>query len=144
MARNYLISIQQGATTVWLTSNGTNTGRPCRTRIPQIADLLEAISGNTTVADDGSPFTEQPLSSGGGRPFEIQIPNCPPARYSALIALKDAAGAAGEYTIAFASGTPGNVTVTAIAHWNPTPIGFDGFGTNVVKNVALRFITMPS
>ncbi len=143
MPRNYLISIQQGATTVWLTSDGTNTGRRCRTTVDNLAALLEPESGNTTVAAGGSPFTEQPLSDEGGRPFEIQIANCPPARYDALVALKNAAGPGGEYTIDFDDGTPGDKTVTAIAHYNPVPIGFQGFGTNVVKSVALRFITTP-
>jgi hypothetical protein len=143
MAKYYLISIEQGATTVWLTSDGTNTGRRCRTVIPQMAAILEPESGNTTVAAGGSPFTESPLSAEGGRPFEIQIPNCPKARYDALVALKDAAGPAGEYTIAFDDGTPGDKTVTAIAHYNPQPIGFDAWGTDVVRGVQLRFITTP-
>ncbi len=143
MSKYYLISIVQGATTVWLTSDGLNTGRRCRTLIPQMAALIEPESGNTTVAAGGSPFTETPLSEGGGRPFEINIPNCPPARYTALRNLFTAAGPAGEFTIDFDDGTPGDVTVTGIQHYNPEPIGFEEWGTTVVRNVKLRFITTP-
>lgn len=144
MARYFLISIQQGATTVWLTSDGTNTGRRCRAICPEIATLFEPESGNTTVAAGGSPFTESPLSAEGGRPFEIQIPFCPTARFDELVSLKDAAGPAGEYTIEFDDGEPGSKTVTAIAFYNPVPIGFSPqFSPDYVRDVVLRFITTP-
>lgn len=146
MARDFLFSITYDGDTIWLTSDGTETGRRCRTEPTNIDRLFEDASGNTTVAAGGSPFTESPLDgNGGGRDFEINIPNCPTARFDDLVAMKDDAGTAGEVTVTI-DGEPGSKTVTAIYHWNPIPIGFDPrFSTaaSYVRNVRLRFITTP-
>lgn len=142
MAREYLVSIQFGLTTVWLTSDGTGSGRRCKTEIPAADQLFEDESGNTTVAAGGSPFTELSDSAGGGRPIEIAIPNCPTDRLSDLQDLHAAAGAAGELEITIA-GEPGSVTVSAIQHYNPVPIGFGRFTAGNMKNVVLRYITTP-
>lgn len=144
MARHFLIKITQGATEIYLTSDGTENGRRCRTDVPNVDTLFDSESGNTTVAAGGSPFTESPLSAEGGRPFEIQIPFCPTARFDDLVSQKDAAGTGGEYTIEFSGGEPGDKTVTAIQHYNPVPIGFGSrFSPGYVRDVVLRFITTP-
>jgi hypothetical protein len=141
MAREYLISITYGGSTVWLTSDGLNTGRRCRTETPGVDSLFETESGNTTVAAGGSPFTEKPLTAGKGRPFEIHIPSCPTARFTALVTLKDAAVAAsGAATVTFA-GEPGSKTVSAVFNFAPTPVSFGRFRTGTIKDVVLRFIT---
>lgn len=142
MAREYLVSITRGATTVWLTSDGTGSGRRCKTNIPAADQLFEDVSGNTTVASGGSPFTENPDANGGGREFDIEIPGCPTARLTELQNLHDAAGPAGEFEITIV-GEPGSVTVSAIGNYKPTPIGFGRFTTGNMKNVIARYITTP-
>lgn len=146
MAKHFLFSIAYGLTTVWLTSDGTSGGRRCKTEPTGIDQLFEDISGNTTVAAGGSPFTESPLDNGGGKAFEINIPNCPTARLTALQALKTAAGKTGVLTVTI-NGEPGSKTVTGVFHWNPIPIGFDPQFTTTahyVRNVRLRIITTPA
>lgn len=146
MAKRFLYSITFDGDTVWLTSDGTEDGRRCKTEPTAIDHLFDDISGNTTVAAGGSPFTESPLNNGGGKAFEINVVNCPTARYNELIAIRDAAGKTGELTITI-EGEPGSKTVTAVWHWNPIPIGFDPeFSTAAayLRNVRLRFITTPA
>ena len=145
MARSFKISISDGLTTVWLTSDGLEGGRPCRTQIPGIAGLYEDVSGNTTVAAGGVPFTEKPLTNGGGRDFDIIIPNCPTARYNDLDALKSAlVDAAGLATLTF-DGEPGTIEVVAIPRFDPIPLDFDsGFNTDNMRGVIFRFKTAPA
>lgn len=145
MARDYKISITFGGDTVWLTGDGLETGTPCKTEIPGVADLYEAISGNTTPAAGGEPFTESPLDNGGNRPFEIQFVrgSVPTARFNELIALKDAAGPAGECTITI-DGLPGAISITALHHWNPVPISWGRFSGDRLRGLVLRYITTPS
>lgn len=143
MARNFLIGITFDGDTIYLTDDGTNTGRRCRTQVANVDTLFESGSGNTTVASNGSAFTEQPLNGGGGRPFEIFIPNCPTDRYEDLRAMFTDAGATGEFSVSV-DGEQGTATVPAIQHWNPVPIGFEGPFSSAaanIKGVRLRFIT---
>lgn len=145
MARDYLISITFDGDTVWLTGDGLETGSPCHTEVPGIADLYEAISGNTTPAAGGDPFTESPLDNGGNRPFEIHFVrgSVPTARFDELVALKDVAGPAGECTITIV-GEVGSKTVTAVHHWNPVPISWGRFSSGRIRGLVLRYITTPA
>lgn len=146
MARNYKIGLT-GAVgpTVWLTDDGTEDGRRCRTAIPNIAALFEPVSGNTTVAAGGSPFTEKPLTNGGGRQFEIQIPNCPTARYDELRTLIDAAVANDTAITIELTGEPGTAEVDASPNYSPIPLDFDSQqNTDNMRAVVVRFMTIPN
>jgi hypothetical protein len=145
MARSFKISITDGLTTVWLTSDGLEDGRPCRTQIAGVAALYEPVSGNTTVAAGGVPFTEKPLTNGGGKPFDILIPNCPTARYEALESLKNSLVAAGGLATIHLEGEPGTVDVDAIPRFDPIPLDFESqFNTDNMRGVLFRFTTAPS
>jgi hypothetical protein len=146
MAKEYLISItgtvSGSPVTVWLTDDGTNTGRRCRSSIPAAAALFSPASGNTTVAAGGSAFNEIPLTVGGGRPFEIQIPSFQTARYTAIKNLIDAIAVDESATLTVTlTGETGAATATARPHFNPLPYDFGRFVSGWIKGFVLRLIT---
>lgn len=146
MSRFYQIAIigtdGGGAHTYYLTSNGLVGGRACKTHIPEAADLLTPHSGNTTVAADGTPFTEKPLTAGKGRAFQIQIDWLPTAVYSNLKTLIDYCVEHDTALRVTASGEPGSIDVDVSPNFAPVPIDPAGFTDSYIKGLTLRFITV--
>ena len=144
MSKYFLINISgtgpSGAVSYDLTSNGTNTGRPCKTEVVGVASLLSPESGTTTVASDGTPFTEKPLTAGKGRPFELNSAWVPTSVYEDLKELIDYVVDQGTDVAITGSGEPGDFDVQAIPNFAPIPIDFDGFSTDIIKGLKLRFI----
>jgi hypothetical protein len=145
MSKYYQVQISGtgpgGAVSIYLTSTGANGGRPCKTSVVGLAGLLTPDSGNTTVASNGSPFNERPLTAGKGRPFEILSRFVPiNAVYDDLKELIDYVVEQGTVVTIEGTGEPGNFDVDAIPHFNPYPIEWDDFGADVLKGLKLRFI----
>lgn len=145
MARFYLLHITgtgpSGAVSIYLTDDGTSTGRPCKNTIENLQSLLTPISGNTTVADDGSPFTEKPLTSGKGRPFVIVIPWSRTAVYTSIKTLIDYCVAQGTAVRVVGTNGPAGFDVDASPNFAPVPLGFDSFNIDSVKGTRLALIT---
>lgn len=145
MSRYYEIHISGtgpgGAVSIYLTHNGNTGGRPCKNTVVGVGGLLTPESGNTTVASDGTPFNEKPLTAGKGRPFEIQTEWTPTAVYDDLKELIDYCVEQATAVTIEGTGEPGDFDVDAVPNFAPTPIDFDGFSTDVVKGLKLRFIT---
>jgi hypothetical protein len=144
MSKYYLINIagtgSGGAVSLWLTSDGTETGRPCKTVVNGIAGLLSPESGTTTVASDGTPYTEKPLTAGKGRPFELDSAFVPSDLYDDLKALIDYVVEQGTAIDIAGTGTAGDFDVSAIPNFVPVPIEFEGIGIDVIKGLKLKFI----
>jgi hypothetical protein len=146
MARNYLINLQgvvsASPVSLWLTSDGTDDGRPCRTKIPGVALLLAAATATGTIGDDGIPFNEYPVTAGGGRAFDILIPSLPTARWTEIKNLIDAMQIdKSEGTFIGTNGEPGAFDVNWIPRPDPIPLDCDGFSIGYVRNVIIRGIT---
>lgn len=143
--RNYKFSISDGSETVWFTRDGTESGSPCRSTPEGIAELYEALSGNTSPAAGGDPFTEHPLDSGGNRPFVLRFPGYPRPRFAELQTFKAGTTSATELTLTIDAGDDiGQKTVTFIWHYNPVPVTWGRFSTINVKDLQIRGITTPA
>ena len=141
MAQNFKINFGG----IWITSDGTETGRACKLEIRGASAILNAVIGNTTDANDGQPFNESPLTpTGGGRPLEIVISKLSTGVYDDLKALLDAAALADppddEFNIT-AAGEPGSFDVDVIPFLNPQYLDFGLFIDGNVKTVTIRVKT---
>lgn len=145
MARFYKLRIQgtgpSGAVSIYLTDDGTANGRPCKTTIENLAALLTPQSGNTTVASDGTPFTEKPLTAGKGRPFAIVAAWTRTTVFSSVKTLIDHCAAQGTNVRITGTLGPSEFDVDAVPNFDPIPIDFEGFNADAVKGLRLRFVT---
>lgn len=147
MSKYYEIEIagtgSGGAVDIFLTSTGAAGGRPCKNTIPNpgLAGLLTPNSGNTTVASDGTPFTEKPLTAGKGRPFEIETAFCNTDVYDDLKDLIDYCVEHSTLIQVTGTGEPGDFDVACSPNFGEGyPIDFEGFGEDVIKGLKMRFI----
>jgi hypothetical protein len=139
MARSYKVQIDS----VWLTDDGTETGKPCRITIEGINGLIVANVGNVTVSDDGTPFRETPQTpTGGGRPFAIKAAWLNSTQFDAIKAVLDAAALAGSAFQVTGTGTPGDFDVQAQVNDNPTYIAADSFSGEALRGVTINLITV--
>lgn len=147
MSRYFTIQLSgtdsSGPTAFYLTDSGADDGRPCKNELIGAALLQTPTIGNTTVANNGVPFTEKPVFPGGGRPFEIRVAHIPADVWENLRNFID-------YTIAqdgtmsmTATGEPGTIEADMVPNFGPTPYDYDKFSGGWVKGVVLRFITKP-
>lgn len=145
MSRYFVVHISGtgsgGPVDIYLTDDGSSGGRPCRVDVPGAANLLTPASGNTTVASDGTAFTEKPLTAGKGRPFEVVAAWCTTSVYEDLKDLIDYVVEQETEITVEGSGEPGDFDVQAIPNFAPVPIEWEGFTTDVIKGLRLRFIT---
>lgn len=125
---------------MFLTTDGEETGRPCLVEVPEAADLLEPDQGLTTVASDGTPFTESPLIDGKGIPFQLIIKNCSVGVYEDLIDFLNFNQSQGTDFNVTGTGTPGSFDVQAIKNY-PRPVSWSGFNTDLIKGLTIRLIT---
>lgn len=145
--KTFLISIavevEGSPVTIWLTSDGLETGRPCLTVVNGADALLTPKLGNTTVGVGGNAWNEYPLTeTKGGRGFTIQIKNLPTDVFVDLKEIIDAAidDPLLTITVTFA-GEPGSVTVQAVPWSNPVPFQFSEFSSGWIKNSVLALMT---
>lgn len=145
--KTFLISIaglvEGDPVTIWLTSDGTETGRPCKTAFQNADGLLAPRIGTTSVSNAGTAWNEYPLNdTNGGRGFNIQIANMKTPVFDDLKELIDAliADPLGTVTVT-ATGEPGDIDAVAIPWFNPVPLRFGAFSTGFVKNVEIALMT---
>lgn len=139
MAQSYKVKIND----LWLTGDGTETGRPCRLELRGASAILSAVIGNTQTSEDGKPFNESPLTPiGAGRQIEIAIPKLSTGVFDDLKTILDTAAAAPgtEFNIT-ATGEPGDFDIDCLVFYNPVYLDFGLFIDGSVKSVIIRAIT---
>lgn len=147
MSKYFRVSISgtgpSGAETYWLTTDATETGKPCKVAIPEAANLIEGSTANTSRASDGTPSTERPLIEGKGINFDIQAANVNTDLYGdlvAFLAFNEAAHTSFQVT---GSGEPGSFDVQAVKYYDGSgsPVTWDGFTSGNIKSLRIRLIT---
>lgn len=126
---------------IWLTSDGSGAGVPCKLLLAGADLLLSTRTAVTSSASDGSPFNEKPLTpTGAGRDFDIQISQIPTSRYTAIRDLVNAMiddASSGGMT---ADGEPGSIDIDWIPRFAPgqAALSFGSFSPDWVKDVVIR------
>lgn len=138
---NRSFKIKIGA--LWLTSDGTETGRACLVTVTGADLILQAVVGNTQISNSGLPFNESPLTpTGAGRPLKIQIPKLSAAVYDSLKTILDAAATGGGSEInVTGDGEPGAFDIDATVFHNPFYLSFGMFSAGNVKKVEINLIS---
>lgn len=127
---------------MWLTSDGSATGRACLVSVVGADLVLSAVVGNTQISNSGLPSNESPFApNGGGRPLEFEIPKLATNVYNSLKTILDAAAVAGSEINVTGTGEPGNFNCDCIVLLNPNYLTFGLFSTGNVKKVIIRLIT---
>lgn len=138
MARYYVVKVGS----IWLTSDGLETGRPCKIQVEGYAGLVRSGVGNVVVGADGTPFREIPLTpTGAGRPFAVTAAFMSSTVYDSIVAALDAAAAANTEINVTGAGAPGDFDVDAIVNDNPFYIAAESFSGDHLKNVRIALIT---
>lgn len=138
MARYYKIQIGS----LWLTSDGTETGTPCKITFPDAALLVNANIGTTRIASDGSPFSEFPLTAGKGRVFSLDILALETSIFDQLKTLLDGLAVTNPTALAFnATGVPGNISTHVLGNFAPQIYSFEDFRDTYVRNITLNLVT---
>ncbi|SRR5258706_16358363 len=138
MARYYRVKIGS----IYLTHDGTNTGRPCKVDVEGVNGLILPDTGNVATGADGTPFREIPLTpTGAGRPFVIIAAFLVSSVYASLkAALDSAAGSNADFNVT-GSGLPGDFDADAIVFDNPQYLTFEGFSGDNLKGVRISLMT---
>lgn len=79
---------------LWLTSDGTAEGVPCRVRVENEAAFASALAANTVLAADATPHTQVFDRALRGIPFTVVVEFCPETLLDAIVAVLNAALAA--------------------------------------------------
>ena len=133
--RFYAIQID----TIFLTSNGSNTGTPCKLTVSNVEDLLTNVIGAAVPTVGGNvvfqlvPFTR-------GKQFDIQIEVLNLAQWNDLKTLINSRLAADTSFTVSGTGDTGNFSVSA-KPFPQKPFSAQSFLNNRINGVTLKFIT---
>ncbi|HEY0048193.1 MAG TPA: hypothetical protein VGB68_02830 [Pyrinomonadaceae bacterium] len=135
MSRFYKIQLDS----IYLTSDGTETGTPCKLEVPNAAALMLPFTGTTVPAADGTPVT-QILESVKGIAFEIKINVLTADVWEDVKTLIITALENSDTIEITATGDAGDFTVEAEPVL-PQPFLFESFINDRIKGITLRFMT---
>jgi hypothetical protein len=136
MAKFYLIQLNS----VYLTSDGTSSGKRCKLTVSGVENLVRTRTGFTSLAIDGTPVTQIVEQNGKGFAVEISIETLTKTVFDDLIELINNALVQSATIDLIGTGETGNFNVDVIPLM-PNPFSFESFRNNYIKNVALRFVT---
>lgn len=136
MAKFYTVQLDD----LYLTSDGSSSGTPCKLELDGVAFARQTVAGNVDFRADGSPVF-QTIALSTGKPLRVSIVTVVESVLDSLVDnLNDALET--ETPIAFvAVGDSGDLAVNVLP--DPSePIRFGEFRNGLIKNVVLRFITV--
>lgn len=135
MARFYTLQLD----TLYLTDDGTATGRPCKLRISGLAGLRVAYGGVSAPSADGTPYTVA-FSRVKGQRLAVTIDYLPATVFDSIVTAINQALENNSTITAIGNGDEGdfNLEVTPAL---PEPIALSGeFSNGILRNVTLNFI----
>lgn len=148
MARNYKLKLSgivaASPVVIWFTIDGSENGRVCRSRIPDLDNILAFTTATQTIGNAGNPFNEKPLTDGGGRPFDINFENVPVDRWDDLSELIAAAMAdESELNFVGTGAETADFDIDFIPRYdgNVQPLTHEKFSIGYIKGVTIRGTT---
>lgn len=136
MANRYnLISIDS----IYLTSDGTALGTPCKTKVSGLNSAQLEKSGTVIPASDGTMYVQ--LIDNKGVNISIELDWITKAVFDSLIALFNSVISEGNAFSLNISGDTGTFAFNSVPAF-PDPVEFSGdFSDGILKNVTFKFIT---
>lgn len=136
MARYYKIKIGS----VWLTSDGTETGIACKTKVSGFSDSLFDKIGNTVKALDGTPITFLTVDLRKGMSILLEVPSFITSVFDDVkTELQDSLTNKTLFELDII-GETGTFNLLAKPDM-PTPLDSESFGTGYIKNIKIKLIT---
>jgi hypothetical protein len=136
MSEFYLVKIDD----VFLTRDGTETGRACLLTVSGASDLLNIFSGNVTLAIDGTPIVQMFETGTKGKTLEIKVDVLLSDVWTSLVNLINTALSEGETLNIIGTGDITNFNVNAVPLL-PKPFEANEFVNGRIKDAIFRFIT---
>lgn len=124
---------------VYLTSDGTSSGTPCRVRVSNIGKLTSRYQGQVVKAADGTPYLQTIDSVGQGTDLDIVITAINLNELKSLINYIDQAVEESQLISVVISGLAGTFYLDCLPIY-PQPIQIpEEFAHNRFENVTIRF-----
>jgi hypothetical protein len=125
---------------VWLTSDQTETGVPCKLELTNDDLFADDYGMTATVASDGQLHSQSVALNSAAIPFEIKILWCPAALYNALISLLVATRSTSATVRVQLSSVKRTIDVLAKANGNGW-LSTGSFSGGVIRDVVFRLIS---
>lgn len=128
--------------TVFLTSDGTDTGRKCRTVVTGIEALLAGFRGATQTAIDGTPYLQVTANNYKGIRFSINVNVTPDTELQALMTQINTALSGGNAIQVTIDGSRGTYDLQCLPDLTPGAVT-GGEETDIggrIKNLIFNFI----
>lgn len=124
----------------YLTSDGTETGKPCKVVVKGIEAARSNYTGKIEYAASGMPYLFTVEVGEQGKQFEIVIAYCPKDLLDDLVAAINEALDAGVTIRVIATGDSGAFDVQALPTL-PEWLSVGAFSGGIVKDVVFRFVS---
>lgn len=123
--------------TVWLTSDGTETGEPCRVEVLGLGRLLLGNLGSVNKAADGTPYLYSVESVGQGTDIQITVTALMAAEVVSLAGVINTALSAETAIEVTVEGLAGDFTLSCLPLL-PNPIEIPGsFNNDRIESVVI-------
>lgn len=137
MARFYRLQIGS----VYLTSDGTSAGLPCKLKIGGVEALRVNYAGQTAPSADGTPQTVAFLVGTKSRPLSVTVETLPKTVFDSLVTVINNALQNNSTITLVGTGDYGDFNIACVPTL-PTPISSSGeFINGRLKQVVLNFTT---
>jgi hypothetical protein len=124
--------------TVFLTKDGTVTGKPCKCIVSGIELLKTTKTGQIVNSADGTPYAQLINFSHKGVVVEVKAEWMSKSVFDSIVALHETAkNNSSSIALAF-TGDTGSLTGYGIP-LIPRDIGFDGFTSGTIKGATFRY-----
>lgn len=133
MARFYRIQLDS----IYLTSDGTVSGVPCKLEIPEVSDVIDGFAQNPVIANNGE-VVHQTFEQINGKIFNIAVEVMTKTLWESLKTLRDTALGSSLTINVIGTGDIGDFDIEAI----PLKFLSNQFITDRIKDVTLSFISV--
>lgn len=137
MAEFYSVKIGS----VYLTRDGTASGRACLLSVSGASDLLQTVSGNVQFAVDGTPIIQTFETGTKGKILEIKVEVLLTAVWASIVGLINAALSDGTTINLVGTGDIGNFDVDCFPLM-PRPFEANEFINGRIENAIFRFVSV--
>lgn len=130
--------IQLGS--VYITADGTSSGKPCRAEVEGLDALSSDYTGVTVIALDGTPYNQIQQTAKKGLPLVIKIFQTTDTRLDALKSQIESLISGFSSVLVQITGSTGTFAVNCLPAF-PKPLEFTGeFQNSYIKNITLNFV----
>lgn len=131
-----LISINN----IYLTSDGTAVGNPCKTSVTGLDSLNLDYVGTNVIALDGTPYAQILHNRGKGLPFSIKVQSMTESRFTSLVSAVNSAIGLSQTIEVYLQGETGTFALACLPNF-PKPLEHNSeFRNGTIFNTTFNFV----